>query len=344
MDIREIIMLLARENGPSGFENHAAAPAKALLEPVADSVYTDVLGNLVAVRRCGIPGAPTVMLDAHMDEVGLIVTGYESGSLRFSSLGGVDARVLPAAEVRLLTPEGPIRGVIDFLPPHVVPVAEREKPLDMDKLFIDAGYTSDEEAQKHVPLGTAAVYATDCFALGEHQLAGKSLDDRSCAAILIAVMDALKDEKLAVDLVLNLASQEEVGGRGAMVSAYALKPDYAVAVDVTFGKSPASPAHKTMKMNSGAAIGVGPAASRSVSEKLLSLAKNKEIPHQIEVLGGRSGTDADDIMTSREGVATGVVSLPLKYMHTPVEVIDLRDAESIVKLLTAWVLSFGEEE
>ena len=344
MDLRETIMLLARENGPSGFESHAAAPAKALLEPLTDEVYSDVLGNLVAVRRCGRESAPVVMLDAHMDEVGLIVTGYENGSLRFSSLGGVDARVLPASEVRLLTPDGPLRGVIDFLPPHVVPAAEREKPLDMDKLFIDAGFTTDEEAKEHVPLGTAAVFATDCYALGENQIAGKSLDDRSCAAILIAVMDELKDKDISVDLVVNLASQEEVGGRGAQVGAYALKPDYAVAVDVTFGKTPDTPARKSVKMNGGAAIGVGPAATRAVSDKLLSLAKDREIPYQIEVLGGRSGTDGDDIMTSREGVATGIVSLPLKYMHTPVEVIDLRDAESIVKLLSAWVMSFGEEE
>ena len=344
MDLRETIMLLARENGPSGFENHAAAPAKALLEPLADQVYTDVLGNLTAVRRCGREDAPVVMLDAHMDEVGLIVTGYENGSLRFSSLGGVDARVLPATEVKLLTPDGPIRGVIDFLPPHVVPAAEREKPLAMDKLFIDAGFASDEEAEKHVPLGTAAVYASDCFALGENQIAGKALDDRSCAAILIAVMEELKDKPLAVDLVVNLASQEEVGGRGAQVSAYAVNPDYAVAVDVTFGKSPETPAHKCVKMNGGAVVTIGPAASRTVSDKLLSLAKDKEIPYQIEVVGGHSGTDGDDILTSRGGVATGVVSLPLKYMHTPVEVVDVRDAESVVKLLTAWVLSFGEED
>ena len=344
MDLREKIMLLSRESGPAGFEKNAVDKAAELLDPCVDELQTDVMGNLLALRRCGKPGAPVIMLDAHIDEVGLIVTGYENGSFRFSELGGIDARVLPATEVKLLTPEGPIRGVVDFLPPHVVPAPEREKPLAMDKLFIDAGFTTDEEAQKHVPLGTSAVFATDCFALGENQIAGKSLDDRSCAAILIEVMDRLKEKTLAVDLTVLLSAQEEVGCRGAQVGAFAVKPEQAIAVDVTFGRSPEESAHKTVKMNGGAAITVGPAASRQVSDKLITLSREKKLPYQLEVMGGCSGTDADDIQVSGEGVAMGVVSLPLKYMHTPVEVIDLRDAETIVELLAAWVLSFGEED
>lgn len=344
MELRDMIAELASRGGPSGFEDGVFETASRLLAPLVDTVETDTLGSLIGIRRCGKKNAPTVMLDAHLDEVGLIVTGYEGGMLRFGSIGGVDERILPACEVILLTKAGPLRGVIDVLPPHVLSAGEREKPLSKDKLFIDAGFTSQEEAERSVPRGTPAVYATPCFALGEHQLAGKSLDDRSCAAILIAAMEKLRDKELAVDVAVHLSSQEEVGGRGARTGAYATNPDYAVAVDVTFGRSPGTPPEKACKMNGSAAVGVGPAASRAVSDKLIALAEDKGIPYQIEVMGGHSGTDADDIMTTRGGVATGVVSLPLKYMHTPVEVIDLRDAEATAELLAAWVESFGEED
>ena len=343
MDLKQLIVKLASQPGPSGFETSANRTAEELMTPLVDEIRTDVLGNVIGLRRAHREDARTVMLDAHMDEVGLIVTGYEQGALRFHKLGGVDPRILPALEVTIHTKEGDLRGVVDVLPPHVVPPADREKPLAMDRLFIDAGFESEEEAKKRVPLGTPVTYSTPCFEMGEHQLAGKALDDRSCAAILLAVMDALKDEPLDVNVAVNMAVQEEVGGWGAMTAAFGIRPDCAVALDVTFATTPNTPPEKSMKMNGGAAIGVGPAAARSVSDRLEALAREKNIPYQIEVMGGSSGTDADDIQVSRTGVATGVVSLPLKYMHTPVEVIDLRDAQAVVDLLTAWIRSLGEE-
>ncbi len=342
MDLKELIMELAALPGPSGFEETASQRAGELLAPLVDEVRTDVMGNVIGIRRSRCEDAPTVMLDAHMDEVGLIVTGYENGFLRFHNLGGVDARILPAAEVILHTKSGELRGVVDVLPPHVVPPADREKPLKMEKLFIDAGFENEESAKEAIPLGTSATYATPCFAMGENRLGGKSLDDRSCAAVLLAVMDKLKDEPLAVNVAVNLAAQEEVGGRGALTAAFGIDPDYAVAVDVTFAKTPDSPAAKCVKMNGGAAIGVGTFIARKISDKLEEIACKEQIPFQIEVMGGHTGTDADEIQTTRRGVAAGVVSMPLKYMHTPVEVIDLRDAQAMVDLLSAWLMSFEE--
>ena len=344
MELREMIVALASETGPSGFECKATQKAREMLAPYVDELDTDTLGNLIAWKRCGETGAPVVLLDAHLDEVGLIVTGYEGGFLRFSNLGGVDARILPAAEVQLLTKNGPIRGVIDVLPPHLLSADEKEKPLPLDKLFIDAGFTDEEEAKKRVPQGTAVSFTTPCFAMGEHQLCGKSLDDRSCAAILIKVMEMLADKKLAVDVALNLTVQEEVGGRGAVTGTFSVDPDYGLAVDVTFAKTPATADKNLPKLTGGAIIGVGPAASRKVSDKLLDLAEKKQIPHEIEVMGGMSGTDGDDIQVSRRGVATGVLSLPLKYMHTPAEVIDLRSCQAVADLIAAWLESFGEED
>ena len=344
MELRDTIAALCAAQGPSGFEEKAAATAAELLRPLVDELHKDTLGNLIGYRRCGEENAPVVMLDAHLYQVGLIVTGYEGPFLRFSGLGGVDPRMLPALEVEILTRGETRFGVIDVLPPHVLSEADRSKPVPMDRLYIDAGFTTEEEARTTVPQGTPVCYRTPCFALGEHQLCSRSLDDRSCAAILLSVMEKTMGKKLPADVAVHLAVQEEVEGRGALSGTYGIHPDYGIALDVTFGQTPDSPRGKTLKMSGGAAIGVGPVVSRKVSDKLEALAKERGIPYQIEVMGGRTGTDADEMQTSREGVATGVISLPLKYMHTPVEVIDLRDAEAVADLICVWLETLGEED
>ena len=342
MKLREMILRLASASGPSGFECGAQAVAEELLRPLVDEVRTDVMGNLIGLRRCKKENAPTVMLDAHMDEIGLIVTGYEKGFLRFSAIGGVDARMLPALEVKILTEE-PMYGVIDVLPPHVLSAEDQEKPLDVDKLFIDVGL--DEESVKAaVPLGTPVVFHVPVTELGEHHICGKSLDDRSCAAILLKVMEKTQGKDLPVNVAVCLASQEEVGCRGAIVATFAIQPEAAIAVDVTHGHTPDAPKHRTVKMNGGPAIGIGPNMTRRISDRLQELCRHEDIPYQPDVIAGHSGTDAWGIQVSREGVATGVVSLPLKYMHTPVEVLDIRDAKAIVELLCAWLETYGKED
>ncbi len=341
--MRQALERLCTCTAPSGFESPAADAAAELLRPLVDEVSIDRMGNVLGVRRSRTPNAPKLLLDAHLDEIGLIVTGHEKGFLRFASLGGVDARMLPALEVTLLAPEGPLPGVIDVLPPHVLSPKDQEKHLAEDKLLIDVGL-SQEEAQRRVPPGTPAVFAAPCGMLGEHRLCGKALDDRSCAAIVIQVMEQLRDEPLEVNVAVLLAAQEEVGCRGAVTGAYAVDPEAAIAVDVTHGSTPDAPAHKTFPLNGGAAIGVGPNMTRRISDRLAGLAREREIPFSLEAMGGHSGTDAWAIQTSREGVATGVVSLPLKHMHTPVEVMDLRDAQALVRLLCAWVETYGKED
>lgn len=342
MELKEMIMTLSRAMGPSGFEGNAMTAAEELLRPWVDEIRADAMGNRIAMRYAPDKNAPTVLLDAHMDEIGLIVTGYEKGFLRFQTLGGVDARMLPALEVMVLARE-PLYGVIDALPPHVLSAEEQEKPLETDKLFIDVGL-SEEAVKNRVPLGTPCVFSVPCTELGEHQLCGKALDDRSCAAILIKTMETLRPEVLPVHVAVLLAVQEEVGCRGAVTGAYSVAPEAAVVVDVTHGRTPDAPKAKTFALNGGAAIGVGPNMTRRVSDRLAALAAQEGIPFQVEAMAGHSGTDAWPVQVSREGVATGVVSLPLKYMHTPVEALDLRDADALVRLLCAWLRTYGEED
>ena len=334
MELKELTMALCALAGPSGFEDSIFKFAEEYVRPFADEVKTDVMGNFFALKRCGKPGAKTVLLDAHMDEIGFIITAAEDGFLRFAELGGIDPRMLPAAEVRILG-EQELFGVIDTMPLHVLSPEEMDKTVSMDKLRIDVGL-SQKEAERLAPPGTPAVFAASCAELGERCLCGKSLDDRACAAILIKSFEDLAAADLQVDVMLLLSTQEEVGGRGAITGAWGAAPDHAIVVDVTFGKTAATP-EVTVAMGKGAAVGIGPNMNRAMTRRLFELAEEKGIPVQTEVCPGRSGTNAEEIQVVRQGVATALISLPEKYMHTPVEIVDLEDMESTRRLITACV-------
>jgi len=341
MLLKDTIINLCGLAAPSGFEERAFARIKELVLPYVDELRTDAMGNLIAVKLCGRDGAKKLMFDAHMDEIGMIITGYEKGFLRFSNLGGIDPRMLPAREIKILT-DPPIFGVIDMMPPHALTEEEMDKSIDAKKLFIDVGL-SETEAIKRVPLGTAAVFAGGVEELSLGTLCGKSLDDRACAAIIIQVMERLSKKEPKVDICCLFSTQEELGTRGAVTGAYGVNPDYAVAVDVTFASTPDTKKGETMELRQGAAIGVGPNMNRKITNTLIDIAKEYKIPYQLEVMGGNTGTDGWVIQISREGVSTGLVSLPIRYMHSPVETLDLSDAEAVVNLLTEFAMKLGED-
>ena len=226
MDMRQALERLCACTAPSGFEAPAAAVAAELLRPLVDEVSVDRMG----VRRCGKEGAPRLLLDAHLDEIGLLVTGVEDGFLRFRSIGGVDPRMLPGRELVVLT-DPPRRGIV------TCPAGgEADKSIPLSELFVDVGL-SQTEAERAVPVGTPMVYRGGCFALGEDQMCGKSMDDRSCFVTLLRAAELLRDRELDVDLYLLGSTREEVSGAGATVGTWAVQPDFCVAVDVTHGKT-----------------------------------------------------------------------------------------------------------
>lgn len=336
MDMRQVLETLCGCTAPSGFEGPAAEAAKALLAPLVDEVSIDRMGNLIGVRRCGIEGAKTILLDAHLDEIGLIVTGAEEGFLRFRTIGGVDLRMLPGREVTILaTP--PIVGIVASPTPQQ---SDMDKAVPIQDLVIDAGLTQ-EQAEGLV--GTPMVYRGACFPLGEDQVCGKAMDDRSCFAILLRCLELLKDKELDVDVYVMGSTREEVSGVGAMVGTWAVQPNCCIAVDVTHGRTPDGPADKTFVLGGGPAIGVGPNMTRWMTQRLLDKAKDREIPFQQEVMSGHTGTNGWEMQISREGVATAVLSLPLKYMHSPIEVLSLTDLEHTAALLAAFVEELGKE-
>lgn len=340
MDLGGLIIDLCNTPGPSGFEDNVRERIREEITPFADEVRSDVMGNLVAIKRCGRPEAKMLMIDAHTDEVGLIVTGCEKGFLRFAALGGVDPRMLPGCEVRVLC-EVPVLGVIDVMPPHALSPEEMDKALPIDELYIDV-CMDEKMVKERIPLGTPVSYASETQHFGDGMICGKSLDDRSCCAIAIKTMEELSKLDLTCDVCCLFSAQEEVGLRGATTGVYGVNPDYAVAIDVTHASTPDAPKHKTLQMEGGPAICVGPNMTRSLTEKLIETSKELNMSYQIEVAPGRSGTDAWPIQISRCGVATALLSLPLRYMHSPVEVISIRDAQDIVRLLARFVEKAGE--
>ncbi|MPM20056.1 putative aminopeptidase YsdC [bioreactor metagenome] len=343
MDIRESLFALCDLSGPSGFEQTAAKKAVELLSPLMDEAYIDRFGNAVGVRRSKRSGAKKILWDAHLDEIGLMVTGMEDGYLRFRTIGGVDPRMLPDRELTVLC-EAPLLGVVTCLPPHLQTSQDQDKSVPLGDLFVDVGM-SQEQAEKSIPVGTPMVFRGGCFSLGPDQVCGKSLDDRSCFVTLLRAAELLRGRDLDVDLYLIGSTREEVSGAGAKTASFCLAPDCCVAVDVTHGKTPdvQNPRDRSLELFEGPAIGVGPNMTRWMTERMVEKAKAEKIPYQLEVMEGNTGTNGWGMQIAREGIATSVLSLPLKYMHSPIEVVAVEDMEHVARLLAAFTEKLGKE-
>ena len=341
MDLTEILIKLCDTPGPPGFEDGVSRFVRGLFEQYADETRTDALGNVIGVRKCGKEGARKLLFDAHIDETGLIVTGAEEGFLRFAALGGLDARMLPASGVTLLS-DPPVYGVVSVMPPHVLKDEDMEKTAKIEDMFIDIGMSQDEAA-KAVPPGTPGVFACEARRFGEDKLCGKALDDRAGVAAILRALEMLADERLDVDLYVMASVQEEVGTRGAAPGVFSIAPDMCIVVDVGHAKTlDTKPADVNEELGGGVIISRGPNINPALAETAVKLAREKGIKHQIDVEpGGDSGTNARAIQISREGVATAIFGIPLKYMHSPQEVASLDDIESTARLLyeTAAALS-----
>lgn len=323
---------------PAGFEDPVAEYILGHMNSCMDSAWRDILGNVIAVKHSRKPGAKRLLLDAHMDEVGIIVTGIEEGFLKFQSLGSIDPRNLPGCEVILMS-ERPVYGVIACLPPHVLSAEEKEKVIEIKNLYIDAGL-SEDEARKLITPGTAGVFRSGFYRLGSGQITGKAFDNRLCVAVMLDALEKLADKELDVELFALASVQEELGTRGAAPGVFSVEPDCCVAIDVTFGQTPGASKTETYVLGEGPTIGIGPNINMKLYNKLVKVCENNSIPYQTEVMPGNSGTDAWPIQISKGGVATAVLSVPLKYMHSPVETFKISDAEAasdiLVKLLENW--------
>lgn len=342
MEFFDTVKTLCEIPSASGFESCAADTVESLMKEVGLEVGRDVMGNVYGRRACGIDNAPTLMLDAHFDEIGLIVTDCKDGFLKFDTLGGVDPRVLPAREVIILS-EPQLTGVITCLPPHALSESEMDEAFARDKLYVDAGL-SEDEAKELVPAGTPMVFKSDICRLEGGLICGRAMDDRAGLASLLGAIELLGKEALAVDITVCASVQEEVGCRGAACASYSVNPKYALAVDVTHGTTPDSGKALTFDLKSGTSIGVGPNFDRRLSDMLISLAKEHNIDYTVEVCAGESGTNAWPIQVSRQGIATALLSIPLRYMHTPCEVLAEHDLDATARLVAQFCRKISEKE
>ncbi|MCL2222828.1 MAG: M20/M25/M40 family metallo-hydrolase [Oscillospiraceae bacterium] len=334
LDIKEVLKELCEVPGPSGFEEEVVLRAKKLVEPYMDETWVDTLGNLMGVRKCGKPGAKKLLIDAHIDEIGFVVTAIEEGFLKFSALGGLDARLLPAAGVTVMT-EPVMDGVVCVLPPHILRPEDTEKVTKIDELYIDIGL-SQEEAERLIPIGTAGVLASNTRDFGENQICSKALDNRAGFAAILGALELIKNESFDdIDLYVMASVQEEVGMRGAGPGAFAVSPDYCIVVDVGEAKTPDATDYEIPeKMGEGVIVARGPNMNRAFTDMIINIAREKEINHQITVIpGGSSGTNTKEIQISQCGVATAFVAIPIKYVHSANEVVLIDDIESTAKLL-----------
>ncbi|MCL2827477.1 MAG: M20/M25/M40 family metallo-hydrolase [Oscillospiraceae bacterium] len=338
MDLIKTLEHLSTAPGPAGAEDGARQVAIDLLAPYVDQVTVDALGSVMGHKSCGKPDAPHIVVEAHLDEVGFVVTGVKDTFLTLTALGGIDARLLPGAQLLLLS-DPPKSGVIACLPPHVLSPEAMKKGIALDDLALDLGLT--EEEAKAIPLGTPVVYDTVPIPMGDGLFCGKSLDNRASVATILFVLDQFRDKLDQVDLTILFSVQEELGCRGASPALFALEPDYCIVLDVTFAHTPDTDKFKTFPMGSGAAIGVSPMLNRDLTERLKRLATEQDIPHQIEVMPAKTGTTADMSQISRTGIPTALISLPIKYMHNPREIVALADIKSVASLLAALLEDMG---
>jgi putative aminopeptidase FrvX len=342
-DLTAVLKRLSAAPGVSGSESAVRTLVIDLLTPLADEVSVDVPGNVTALKRGRQTGAMRrkVMLSAHMDEIGLVVTGHEGEFLRFTQIGGIDDRILLGQEV-LVHGRCPLPGVIASRPPHVVSPDERNKVIPQDKLFVDVGLPADE-LKAQVRVGDIISFNCEPAELMGDWIAGKALDNRASLAVIYGCLRALAEMSHAWDVYAMATVQEEYGNfLGATTGAYRIQPDVALVIDTTYGYMPGLSEAETFKLGDGPALSIGPNIHPAIYRRLADLADALEIPRQTEPLPGHSGTEAWHVQISREGIPTGIISLPIRNMHTPVEIIPVKDVARAARLMAHFVAGLDE--
>lgn len=325
----ELLKELTQTVGVSGCEENITALLKKKL-----SLYGDVTVDSMNNVFCTFGEGYHFLLDAHLDEIGLIVTDItDDGFIKFSNCGGIDARPLPAMEVSVWGREE-VKGVISTLPPHLQSASDEKKIPKLSELAIDTGLTKDK-LEKLVSLGDRITFKRNFTPLLNGLVSASCLDDRSGVAAILMCLDELKN--LGCKVTVMFSSQEEVGTRGAKVGPYAKSVDEAISVDVSFALTPGCDKSECGELSKGAMIGFSPILDKEISRKLVDAAEKNNIPYQCEIMSGRTGTNADVISISERGIKTALISIPEKYMHQRVEVVDTADVESVSRLICAYI-------
>lgn len=323
----ELLKTLTSPAGVAGEESSSFESLKGLFSLYGD-VSCDATGNII-IHRNG--NGKHILLDAHLDTIGFVVTEItEDGFVRVQKVGGVDMRTVEGMELTLHGKDD-IYGVVCTVPPHL---SNGESKVSADgTAVVDIGMNK-EDAQQVISVGDRASFRGNFSVLNENVVSSPYIDDRGGIAVLLKALEYTKTEN---EITLVCSAQEETGGAGAACASFNVQADLSVSVDVSFATTPDSSDRECGKMNGGAMIGYAPILDRQYTEMLVDIAKEKEIPFQKEIMNGRTGTNADHITISKGGIPSVLVSIPLRYMHTPVETVDVRDIEACAKLIAEFL-------
>jgi len=346
LGVEELLKELVLTPSVTGFEDEIRRILMRELRKIGANVEVDVLGNVIGCLKRG--RELKVMLAAHMDQVGFMVTYVdEKGYIHFTTRG-IDPRVLYGQQVIICTKGGYVPGVIAVKPVHLLKPEERGKIVEVEDMVIDIGAQSKKEAEElGIRSGVVGVVMPSYRRLAGDRAIGVGFDDKAGVAVIVHALKNLVNEGLRKTSVYIVATaQEEVGSRGAMVSAYKISPDVAIAIDVTHAVSPLVEAKRIggIELGKGPAIGVGPNFHRGLSDLMMEICEERGIPYQVEPILGPSGTDAWVIQVVKEGVITGLTSIPLRYMHSAGEVISISDIRNTARLLSELVIKLDSSE
>ena len=342
-EIKELLSDLTSAPTVSGHE--------ARLSPVVEKIATRYFdewkmlpsGSFVLTKRSGVPGATKILLDAHIDEVGMLVKEIlEDGFLSVVPVGGIDTRILPASEVMIYGARE-VYGVVSATPPHLQNAEARDTLPAISEIRIDTGFSKDELAAI-APPGTPICYRVNYMELLNGRLCGRSFDDKICAAVIILSAVLAGEAGCKADIAVLLSSREEVGHIGAITGAYAEDPDYAIVLDVGSAAGPDNTARHKSYIGKGPEISFSALTDIKFTKKLIAYAKERGIPVQPVAEAGSTGTNANNIPLTRRGVKTALISIPLNNMHTAAEVIALSDAEAAAELVAGFLCRIGDEQ
>lgn len=341
MEKFNFLKMLTEGFGVSGFEYSLSKAVYDEFTELSDSVTIDRLGNVIAHKIGTGNGNIKIMLAAHMDEIGFMVKYIEdNGFIRFASIGGIDPRTVIGQEVNVHGSNN-IMGVVGSKPPHLLVDKEEEKAIKLEDMIIDTGY-SKEQLEKLVSIGDTITIKRKTTKLLNDRAAGKSMDDRAGVVVLYETLKQLEGLKHYSDVYMVATVQEEVSMSGAFTSSYSIEPDIGIAVDVGFGRTPELDKADSLELGKGPGVTLGGNIHPGLRKKLMETSKINGVPVQTEIAPGPTGTDARAMQITKDGIPALVISIPLRYMHTSVELLDLNDIDHTARLLAQFINSISE--
>jgi putative aminopeptidase FrvX len=335
-DITPFLRSLLDLPGLSGYEKPASEMITKQWQPLVDEITTSTLGSLHGVRKAhGSTKAPRIMIATHMDAIGMMVTKIDQGLLRFTQVGGVDPRILPGQAV-IVHGRRELPGIVQLIPDRLLDSHSAGNAPDYKYLFVDVGLP-EKQIVKLIQPGDLISFAQKSFEMDGGYVAGHSLDNRASVAALTICLEELQNIELAWDVYAVATIKEEESGLGALTSAYAIRPDIAVTIDVTFAKGPGSTDYRSFPLGKGPSIGVGANIHPVLVTEFTKLAKEMDLPYGMEMMAKSSGTDSMMMQITAEGIPNMVLGIPIRYMHTSVELVSVSDIYRTGKLLARFI-------